>query len=319
VGNHDIPSTSLKASSIEIYDTLRVPNVWVADKYEGKVVETARGPVYVAAAPFPVRQRLLDSSVTSRSIRDADDKMALTMGHLLDELATDADTQGDIPRLLTGHFTVGGAVVGSERAMMMGRDLDVNLGDLADDRWDYVALGHIHKHQNLTKARTDVPPVVYSGSIERVDFGEEADPKGVCFIELSRGGTTWEFVRLDARPFSTLRIDVRKSDDPTQDAIELVERSNLKDSVARLFVQMRQEQSELFNESRVREALRGASVFHIAVIRKDIESPQRSRLGISPEGLTPTQLLERYLISADVPTARREALLAEALSLMSGE
>ena len=40
VGNHDVPPTLMKASSIEIYDTLEVPNVWVAGDYEVKVIET---------------------------------------------------------------------------------------------------------------------------------------------------------------------------------------------------------------------------------------------------------------------------------------
>src|SRR5690349_12751086 len=55
VGNHDLAPSSLKASSIEIYDTLGVPNVWVADDYEVKVVETKRGEIVVGAAPYPIR------------------------------------------------------------------------------------------------------------------------------------------------------------------------------------------------------------------------------------------------------------------------
>src|SRR4030095_5214327 len=54
VGNHDLPPTMLKASSIEIYDTLDVPNVWVAADYDLRSVETNRGPVAVATAPYPI-------------------------------------------------------------------------------------------------------------------------------------------------------------------------------------------------------------------------------------------------------------------------
>ena len=48
-------------------------------------------------------------------------------------------------------------------------------GVLADPAWD-VALGHIHKHQSLNGDAH--PPVIYSGSIERIDFGEEHELKG---------------------------------------------------------------------------------------------------------------------------------------------
>jgi exonuclease SbcD len=35
----------------------------------------------------------------------------------------------------------------------------------------YVALGHVHKFQDLNKGQQ--PPVVYSGSMDRINFGEE--------------------------------------------------------------------------------------------------------------------------------------------------
>lgn len=320
IGNHDLHPTRLKASSIEIYDTLRVPNVWVAGEYEGRVIPTKNGDVYVAAAPYPVRQRLLELDATlGRTVAQIDELLQRELGKILDQLAEEADSHGDLPRLLTGHFTVGGATVGSERQIMLGRDIAVNLGDLADERWDYVALGHIHKHQNLTHGRDGVPPVVYSGSIERIDFGEENDPKGCCFIELSRNATTWEYVRLQAREFVTVWADLRRSDNPTQDAADLIKRHRLRDAIVRMHVQLHQEQESAFNEPLIREVFRQAGVFYLAAIRKEVESPERSRLGVSPEGLTHAQLLEKYLITRDIPAARREHLLAEAEKLFGGE
>src|SRR5205823_2381761 len=122
----------------------------------------------------------------------------------------------NVPRVLTGHFTVMGSVPGSERNVMVGRDFAIPLGELSDPVWDYVALGHVHKHQNLTAGHRGMPPVVYSGSMERIDFGEEADEKGFCWVELERGTTSWQFVPVRARPFVTLSIDVRKSDNPME-------------------------------------------------------------------------------------------------------
>jgi exonuclease SbcD len=320
IGNHDLHPTRLKASSIEIYDTLRVPNVWVADTYSGRVIETQRGSVYVAAAPYPVRQRLLelDESLAGKTVAQVDERMQLELGRVLDGLATEAD-QHDMPRLLTGHFTVGGATVGSERQIMLGRDIAVNPGDLADPRWDYVALGHIHKHQNLTHGRAGVPPVVYSGSIERIDFGEENDPKGCCFVALERGATTWEYVPLDARPFVTVWADLRDSDNPTQDAADHIKRHRLRDSIARMVVKLTEAQEPSFNELSIREVFRQAGVAYLASIRKEVDVPARSRLGTSPEGLTHAELLERYLISRDVPPAQRTDLLNEAERLFSDE
>lgn len=312
VGNHDLPPTALKASSIEIYDTLAVPNVWVAGEYEGQVIETKRGPVYVAAAPYPVRSRLLEQAHTAgMTIAQIDDLLQQEMGRVLEALAAEAD-QHDMPRLLTGHFTVSGAVVGSERGIMLGRDVAVALSSIADDRWDYVALGHVHKHQNLTAGRLDAPPVVYSGSMERIDFGEEGDPKGFAWVNLVREETAWEFVRLKAREFVTIKADLRRSLNPTQEVATLIERHNLRDAVVRVQLAFSPESESRFNEIPVRDTLRRAGVFQLASIRKEVEQPMRARLGASPEGLTHMELLERYFISKEVETARREELLTKA-------
>lgn len=309
VGNHDLPPTILKASSIEIYDTLAVPNVWVASDYEVRLVETRRGPVAVGAAPYPIRSRLLERANTAgMTIAEIDALMQEQLGQILENLADEAD-QYDAPRLLTGHFTVSGAVVGSERAIMLGRDVAVQLAALADPRWDYVALGHIHKHQDMTRGRPGAPPVVYSGSIERIDFGEEGDPKGFCWVELERGAAHWQFVRLNARPFVTLRADLRESDQPTQDLIDEIRKHRLEQAVVRVMIEVTPENEPKFNEALVREALRQAGVYALAGIRKEVERPERARLGANPEGLTHEQLLDRYLLTRQAGDERRKELL----------
>ena len=319
VGNHDLPPTIMKASSIEIYDTLAVPNVWVADDYEVQQIETRRGPVMVAAAPYPIRSRLLaDANTAGMTIAETDILLQETLANIIENLAQQVD-QHDMPRVLTGHFTVSGAVVGSERSIMLGRDVAVMLSARADPRWDYVALGHIHKHQNLTRARTDAPPVVYSGSLERIDFGEEGDTKGFCWVELKRGAAKWHFCECDARPFVTIRADLKESADPTQDLLRKIRKHTLKDAVVRLLVELAPENETRLNESTIRDALRQADVYHVAGIRKDVERPERARLGANPEGLTQAELLERYLLSRQVGEDRRAELLRLAEGIFQTE
>ncbi len=316
VGNHDLPPTVLKASSIEIYDTLDVPNVWVANEYEVRKIDTKRGSVAVGTAPYPLRSRLMKHLHTGGlTIAETDARLQDTLTNILENLAQEADKvagDSDMPRLLTGHFSVSGAIWGSERSVMLGRDVAVLPSSLADPRWDYVALGHIHKHQNLTKAQEGIPPVVYSGSLERIDFGEEGDLKGFCSVELARGNTAWEFVYVDARPFITLKADCRKSQNPTGKVLSLIKKHVLEGAVVRLLLQVTPESEMRLNESEIRAALKREKVFSLAAIRKDIEQPVRSQLGASPEGLTHEELLERYLISKEVTPARREELMEAA-------
>ncbi len=325
VGNHDVHTSQVKASSIEIYDTLDVPNVWVGMDYAGRVIHTKRGDVFVATAPYPVRARLLELYTTqaqetasaSISIKDADEHIQAEMLKILEGLANEADTHGDMPRLLTGHFAVSGAVPGAERALMLGRDIDVPKNAVADDRWDYVALGHIHKHQNLTHGLLDAPPVVYSGSIERIDFGEEKDPKGFCWVELTRGETLWQFIELDARRFITVTCDAQRSDNPTQDAIDTLKdkRASLRDAVVRFKLTLSDETQVMFDEAVLRKEADKLhpSYFHFI---KEVERPNRMRLGVTPEGLTHLELLEQYFLSKEIDAARREELIEAAKPLM---
>jgi exonuclease SbcD len=191
--------------------------------------------------------------------------------------------------------------------------VSVLLSALADPRWDYVALGHIHKHQNLTKDQPGVPPVIYSGSIERIDFGEEGDPKGFCWVELERHNTHWQFVPLEhSRPFVTLKADLRSAANPTEHVVKLIARHDLDGAVVRVLLDFSPETEARFSETIVRDELKRVGVYQVASIRKEVEQAVRARLGASPEGLTAPELLERYFISKDISEERREELLAAA-------
>jgi len=66
-----------------------------------------------------------------------------------------------------------------------------------------------------TKTSTSLmTPIIYPGSIERVDFSEEKEDKGfVMMIEL-RGSAKWEFCPLPVRTFRTIEVDVSNAPDP---------------------------------------------------------------------------------------------------------
>jgi len=321
IGNHDIAPAILRASSIEIYATLGVPNVWVADEYTTQRITTKRGDVIIGSAPYPMRARILEKlkNTAGMSIADTERELERVLIDILQGLGDEADAKAngdEIPRILVGHFTVGGAVVGSERQIMLGRDVNVPLSVISSNQWDYVALGHIHKHQNLTLHQKDKPPVIYSGSIERIDFGEEGDEKGFCWVELARHETMWRFVPVNARPFVTIKADLRQDPLPTETMIHKIEQYDLRGAVVRLLLHFKEETLARFNEKAVFEALKRAGAVYVAAIRKEVDSPARQRLGESPEGLSPLELLDRYLDRVKaVSPERREELLDAAQSI----
>jgi len=82
---------------------------------------------------------------------------------------------------------------------MLGSDLVLPGSLVKDPRLDYVALGHIHKPQDLNSGQQ--PPVIYPGSIERVDFGEVEDDKFFVIVEVARGRSKVTWHKLEGRLF----------------------------------------------------------------------------------------------------------------------
>lgn len=314
VGNHDVPVMEQRASSIEIFATLNVPHVTVAARPEFLRIETKRGSLQLATLPYPVRQRLLSrEQFRHMSQEDLDSAVTKAVVDMLAGLAAQVDPA--LPAVLTGHFSVQDAKWGSERNIMIGRDVAVPVSALADPVWDYVALGHIHQHQNLNSDHH--PPVVYPGSLERVDFGEAQQPKGFCWVELRRGQAEWKYVELPARPFVTLHVDVRAQDEPLTAVQAAVAQRDLEGKVVRLVVQLTPEQEPHLRDAELAPLLTTA---FFAQINREVDRTVRDRLvGLDPDAMTPKFLLERYLLSKSKPAEQLDDYLQLAQDIFSEE
>ncbi len=315
VGNHDLPTMAQRASSVDIFRTLDVPNVVVGRDERVHRVETSRGPVQVVTVPYPVRQRLLvHDEYRGLSIEQLDEALQRIVTGNVRALAAQLDP--DVPAVLAAHLTVSGATFGSERSVMIGRDAVILKSALTDPAWDYVALGHIHKHQSLNDG--GYPPVVYAGSLERIDFGEEGQPKGFCWVELARGETTWKFVEVDARPFVTVRADVREALNPLITLQQAVTTHDLQDAVVRLILHLRADQEPLVRDRDIRARLSDA--YFIAGINREVEREARVRLGsLAPEEMTDHELLAKYLEVKNTGPERAKVLLEHAEAIFHPE
>jgi exonuclease SbcD len=246
-----------------------------------------------------------------------DNLLQKAMIEMVQALAAQAAERPSVPAILVGHFSVNEASQGSEQNIMIGRDVALPRSVLTNPAFRYVALGHIHKHQSLN--RDQQPPVVYSGSIERIDFGEEREPKGFVVAQIGDGPTTWQFVggyRREARAFVTIRADVRTAEDPTATVVEAIRaRGDLSQAVVRIVVRLNQEQEPLLVEREIVHAL--DQVYFCAPLQKDIIRSERQRLGgVSVEELTPLELMERYFQLRSVPGERSQLLLQHARSII---
>jgi len=323
-GNHDLPAAPNRASTIEIFDTLRVPNIHVLDHASGvALIETRRGAsIQIAPVPYPYISELTSQEeYRAVSLEKLDRIVTAKLDAIIRRFADEVRRRPDIPAVLVGHFSVDEAQTGSEHNIMVGRDVKVSRSALVDDAWDYVALGHIHKHQDLNSGVQ--PPVVYSGSLSRIDFGEEREPKGWVMVELAKGDARYEFIphfHRQARRFVTLDCDCRQQEDPMNAILKLIKRREeegiIPEAIVRLRLRLRAEQDALIKDRKIKAALTNA--FTIAGIIREIDWGVRSRLGaISVESMTPLELLERYLEISAVPEGEKQALMEDAKTIIS--
>lgn len=316
IGNHDISPAAGRAHSIEIFDTLDVEGVTIADRPRLHVVETRAGPLQVIALPWVTRHSLLTKEeLRLASFLEVETMLMQRIDSFLLHTAEALDPQ--IPTVLTVHGTIDGATVGAERQIMLGKDLVLPKGMVALPGVDYVAMGHIHKHQALGQH----PPVVYPGSIERIDFGEEHEDKGCVLVEIEKGDVRWHFHKLAARPFVTIAVDVRNSSAPQERLAAAIEKHDLHEVVVRVKVDARPEQAPQLRTDEIQQQLEAVGAFVVAAIAIDVERATRGRLGDAErdllEGLTPRRALELYLRSKNTPEDRITDLLTAAEELFA--
>ena len=321
VGNHDLPHVANRATALEIFPTLGVANVTVGSTLDTFNVNTNAGPLQIIALPWiRIGQFMAKEETRDMSLEQIKNSVEARLTALLDQEIAQLDPS--VPAILCAHVTVSGAKLGSERSMMLGNDHVLGLGTMANPAFDYVALGHIHKHQVLTQN----PPVVYPGSIERIDFSEERDEKGFMVIDLDhtkpRGdrNVAIEFVPVAARKMLTMDVATSPGEDPTDAALEVAGKfagEGLEESIVRMRITMEAEQEPAFSEARVRQAL--TSAFHLAGIDRTVHRERRTRLGTEDaEKISPMMALRRYLESRNTP-ADREKQLTEYAELLLAE
>lgn len=318
IGNHDVSPAAGRAHSIEIFDTLAIEGVTIADRPALHLIETRAGPLQLIALPWVTRHNLLTKDeLRLASLLEVETMLLQRIESFLRTTAESLDP--GIPAVLTAHGTIDGATLGAERQIMLGRDLVLPKSFVALPGIDYVALGHIHKHQVLGAH----PPIVYSGSIERIDFGEEQEDKGCVLVELERGATSWRFHKLAARPFLTIGVDVRNSPDPQARVISAIEKHAVADAVVRLQIEALPEQAGLLRIEDLQQQLEAAGAFQAAAVAIEIERGARGRLSGTEsnilDGLTPRKALELYLRSKDTPEDRIAALLEAAEELFAAQ
>jgi exonuclease SbcD len=298
---------------VDIFRDLEIPNVTVMRRISAQRIETRSGPLQVVALPWLTRGTLLaHDEFRNLPVDDLLQQMASIIDNTLPRVCSTLDP--NIPAVLVGHAHVFGARVGAERLLTLGNDPMLNASMLDLPNVGYFAMGHIHKHQAVV---TGARPVVYAGSINRVDFSEEEEKKGFVLVELQPGKSEWEMIPVNARPFLTIRSEPL-SDSPTDEVVKTILRAGPKveNAIVRLQLSGPRARIQAIDEREVRRQL--ASAHYLIPIQREFTDEARVRLaGADLQGRTPLELVALYFERQNVAAERREQLLARARGLMA--
>ena len=335
VGNHDMSPASGRAHAIQEFDTLEVSYVRVISKPEFlEPSDLWNLPIQVIALPWIARSGML--AALEPDLTD-EKKIREKMEDLIVETIKGSDEvigwlnriDPSLPTILAAHASIQGAKYGSERTVMLGRDLVLPPSFVKNSQFDYVALGHIHKPQNLNGPGPDPkdstpyahPPVIYPGSIERVDFGEAKDDKFFVIAEVEKGQTHVEWRKLEGvRTFIDRRVVISSNENITETLIAaLPSAKTLEDAIVRLTVEYPREWNTLIDEATLRKHAERTFEFHL-VKRPQFESRIRIAEGQVVSSLSPLDLLDQYWRAAKVDkTEDVDALQQLAQEIIFGE
>jgi DNA repair protein SbcD/Mre11 len=290
VGNHDQHSQGQGGASLCIYRTLGVPGFWVGDRLETHKIQTRNGAIQVITLPWLTRSTLLTRPDTeSLSLAEVNDLLIDRLRVALEGEIRRLDPE--LPTVLLAHLMTDTARFGAERFLAVGKGFTVPMALLTRSCFDYVALGHVHRHQILCKQ----PYVVYPGSIERVDFSEEQEDKGFVLLDVERGHTRLEFCPLPVRRFQTIRVDLSTAENPQARLLEAIAPEVIQDAVVRLIYQLRSDQLEQIENAVVHESLNLAHTYTIhPELVSQLARPRLPELGVG-SSIEPLDALKTYL------------------------
>ncbi len=310
IGNHDILYRIDGSDALDIYSTLSVDYVTVFNKIELKNIETKNGFVQLVSLPHITKSRLLTKEeYRNLSPKEQDKLMIEKVKEALGGCIQKLDPK--LPSILIGHGTIETAQFGSEQDLSIGKVLSYPLSYFQDKALDYVGFGHIHKHQILCEK----PLVLYAGSLERVDFGEEGEDKGFMYLELDGKKITHKFISTEPREFITIECDLTESKDPQNDLENKITKMKKTQAIIRVRYKIQETDFEKVDQQKIKDLLKDSFSLHIQpeIVRKE----RTYRIAELDSNLisNPISALEKYLF--DYTEEDKKVLLEKAKELIN--
>lgn len=313
IGNHDHPLTFGKAHALEIFGQLPLDGFHVISKPENRVIMTKNGPIQITGIPWPSRSHVaLAQENQSRTTAQLTESISEALAQIIHECAQKLDPT--LPAILAGHLTVSSGIFsGSEKRAIYGNDPILLPCQLAREPFDYVALGHLHRYQNLNLHSH--PAIVYAGSLERIDFGERKEDKGFCLVKIyDKKMTTHEFIKVNTRPFIQIEVLLDDKTSHTEQILAEIRKHVLHGAVIKIVYTLPAHIKDRVDTHVIYNACFNAHyIVGIFPIRPIVHKEARTALKVD---MSFNELLQTYCATKPELAPFKQELISRALELM---
>lgn len=311
VGNHDNPVSFGKINSLDIFKDLPLDGFHVVTQPQKIQLNTKNGLVNIVGIPWPTRNTIaINSKHLSLTVAEMNAYISKAVTTIIQHEAQQLDPS--IPAVLAAHLTVSAGIFsGSEKRALLGNDPVFLPSQLAIVPFDYIALGHLHRYQDVNSLQQ--PPIVYAGSIERIDFGEKED-KGFCLVSIvHKGNAEHKFIKGPMRPFIQIEAHLENTQDQTECLIAKIKEYDIDNAIVKIIYYPPVDTKDTVNIRAVQDACSNAlSVVNIIPVRTHNSRQHRAALKIDMDLAT---LLEAYFQTKPGLAEKKQKLIEETIML----
>lgn len=255
VGNHDQQRT-ISTTTVDIFNSLKTPGISIYSNFGVHEVKDEFGNnVNFILMPYRDR-RMTGAKINSDAINEIKEE--------LNELCKDLDS----PKIAVGHFMMDKSITGENPDSFSINELILPL-NIFDD-FDVTIMGHVHKHAILSKN----PLIMYSGSMEKISFGEKHHIKVTIILD-TNNILNPEIIKTKIRNLYEMNFNYTEGEKYFKNQItdriildikKFNMRWNLDGAIVKLIVKVKENDFYFVNQEKIREYILSKKVKHLSTI-----------------------------------------------------
>ncbi len=242
-GNHDSGKRIAWASSLLHHDQI----------YLRGIPKTVESPIHLEAANGDLAEVWALPFAWAGDLPQPEGEISSQVGAFQAAIKIIKENQDpERPQLLVAHCVAQGGKESDSERQLLGQA--TRLDNKVFDGFDYVALGHLHKPQSVTKR------VWYSGSPLAYSFSEDSDEKCALLIQVAKGSA--EVTKLPLIPLRSMRV--------IEDTLETLLDTEIYDHFRDAYISVRLTQQSPIPEPMHHIRQRFPHILHLGVPKEEI-------------------------------------------------